>query len=131
MPKLKISRIIPMYIHIFFLNVKSFARKLTTLLCPIAANNNCIFKTQAYMPPLIHQQIAIMLHVMQHIVLLLACIDYRNKICVKCNLMGCSTAMPHQSAWQHLYQNANSCSCTLMTGLLQDVFQKLMETLSS
>ncbi len=83
------------------------------------------------MPPLISQQIGIMLHVMQQVVLLLACIDYRNKIHVTCNLLCCSIVMPHQSAWQHLYLNADSRSFMLMTGLSQDVFQKLMDTLSS
>ena len=72
-----------------------------------------------------------MLHFMQQVVLLLACINYWNKIRVKPNLQHCSIVMPHQSAWQHLYKNADSRSFKLMTGLLQDVFQKLMDTLSS
>ena len=83
------------------------------------------------MPPPIHGQIAIMLHVMQQVVLLLACIDYLNKIRGKRNLLHCTIVMPDQSAWQHLYENADSRSFTLMTGLSRDVFQKLMDTLSS
>jgi len=83
------------------------------------------------MSPPIRQQIAIMLHVMQQIVLLLTCIDYRNKICVKSNLLCCSIVMPCQSAWHHLYENADSRSFTLMTGLSQGVFQKLIDALSS
>ena len=39
--------------------------------------------------------------------------------------------MPDQSAWGHLYKNEDSRSFTLMTGLSQDVFQMLMDTLSS
>ncbi len=83
------------------------------------------------MPPSIHRQIAIMLHIMQQVVLLLACIDYHNKIRGKRNLLRCSIVMPDQSAWGHLYENADSHSFTLMTGLSRDVFQMLMDTLSS
>ena len=83
------------------------------------------------MSPPIRQQIAIMLHVMKQIVLLLVCIDYCNKICVKSNLLCCSIVMPCQSAWQHLYENADSRPFTLMTGLSRGVFQKLMDNLSS
>ena len=68
------------------------------------------------MPVPIHPQIAIMLHVTQQVVLLLACIDYHNKIHGKRNLLHCSIVMPGQSAWQHLYKNADSGSFTLMTG---------------
>jgi hypothetical protein len=68
-----------------------------------------------------------MLHVMLQFVLLLACIDYHNKICGKYNLLHCSIMMPDQSAWGHLYKNADSRSFTSMTGLSRDVFQMLMD----
>ena len=83
------------------------------------------------MPSLKCQRIRILLHIMQQVVLLLACIDYRNKIRVKRNLLRSSIVMPCQSAWQHLYENADSSSFTLMTGLSRYVFQTLLHTLSS
>ncbi len=60
------------------------------------------------MPSLKCQRIRILLHIMQQVVLLLACIDYRNKIRVKRNLLRSSIVMPCQLAWQHLYENADT-----------------------
>ena len=74
------------------------------------------------MPLSIHWQIVIMLHVMRQVVLLLAYNDYHNKIRGKRNMLHCSIVMPGQSAWHHLYENADGHSFTLMTGLLRDVF---------
>ena len=54
-----------------------------------------------------------------------------NVTCCVGNLLCCSIVMPGQSVWHHLYENADSHSFLLMTGLSRDVFQMLMDTLSS
>ena len=65
----------------------------------------------------------------QQVVLLLVMIQYHNSIRDKGNLHRPAIIHPENSAWQHLYVNADDASFLLLLGVSREVFRMLLNIL--